>query len=160
MLVCIGCSSSGAPAAFVDAAVDAIDAEPPSAVTAEARFGATVAPFDRAFYGASEGTLYIEVHAGGSAECPTMTSPTPDRTLVIAGLPSPFTSPRSYADGVRASLLDFKGTITKEPILRATAVTATPRGSGATFVALDLDATYPGGSIAGYVYATHCASMD
>jgi hypothetical protein len=97
---------------------------------------------------------------GGAAGCPTATSPTPDRTLVIAGLPRAFSITRTYADGVRASLLDFKGTLTMEPLLRATAVTATPTGATDEYVAFDLDATFAAGRISGHVYATHCASMD
>lgn len=166
MLALVGCGSApttappstpSTPSTTTDAAV--VDASlPPHQLTAT--FGDTRAPFERAFYGVGAGKLHVEAIHGGDAACPTMSSPTPERTVVIAGLPVGFTGKLTHADGVRASLLDFKGTLTKEPILRATAVTATASASGVDFVAFDLQATYPGGTIAGHVHATHCASMD
>ena len=104
--------------------------------------------------------LHVEAVTGGDPGCPTSSSATPERTLVIAGLLQTFPAPRSYVDGVRATLLDFRATLTKEPVVRATAVTATPRASGDDYIAFDLDATFPGGRITGHLYATHCVTMD
>lgn len=168
LAVVIGCSSSSPPATANDAAVvDTATDTAPAPQSLSAKFGVTE-PFERSAFGlTSPGKslsktweLHVEAVHGGGPGCPTMTSATPDRSLVIANLPKDFTTTRTFADGVRATLLDFKGTLTKEPILRATAVTATPGSVSDTAVSFELDATFPGGTIAGHVYATHCDSMD
>lgn len=164
LLLLASCASPASPSPAVDAALEAaVDSALDAAVAGppiEADFAGVRAPFERAFYGVRDGVLHVEAHHGGSADCPTMTSPTPDRTLVIAGLPEGFTTTRTYADGVRVSLLDFKGTLTKEPILRATAVTVSEPSARADALGFTLDATFPGGSIKGVVHASHCPSLD
>jgi hypothetical protein len=165
----IGCSSgaSAPPAAVVDAGVETSDAPAPAPQTLTARFAITE-PFERSLFGLTSPAkstsktweLHVEAVHGGDPGCPSEMSATPDRSLVIAGLPKGFDTKRTYAEGVRATLLDFKGTLTKEPILRATAVTATPGSSSDAAISFDLDATFPGGTISGHIYATHCDSMD
>lgn len=156
----ISCASEPPAAATVDAGADVVVDAPLAPQSLEAQFGDVRAPFDRAYYGVRDGLLHVEAHHGGAPGCPTMTSPTPDRTVVIAGLSAGFVSPRTYSDGVRVSLLDFRGTLTKEPILRATEVTVTESSARPNAIAFRVAATLPGGTIAGVVRAEHCASLD
>lgn len=176
LLALSACASS--PAATSDAAVDtAFDNLVDTSTVCEAacrtqsleaQFGSVTAAFERSVFGitspakssSKQWELHVEAVHGGAPGCPSSTSPTPERTLVIAGLPRSFSAPRSYADGVRATLLDFKGALTMEPLLRATAVTAMPRASTDDYLAFELDAEFGGGRIKGHLYATHCASMD
>jgi hypothetical protein len=126
-------------------------------------FGARRATFDRAQHGrAGTDGLHVEAHFGGRPECPTMTSPTPDRTLVLSGVRATGDArAQTFADGVRATLLDFRGVLVSAPLLRATAVTVTPRAiDRGTRVALDLSATFDGGTITGTIVAPHCPSLD
>lgn len=152
--------------------------------TLEADFNGTTRPFERAVYGLSapsqtgsgEWEIYIEALHGGFMGCPNEASPTPERTLILSGLVIP-TGDRelSEADGLRATLLDFEGALEPdEPFVRATAVTITPAALDVCtecvgqappsdedgFVAFDLSATFPDGTISGRVYAVHCDSMD
>ena len=72
-----------------------------------------------------------------------------------------------------ASLLDFDGALLgNTPVSQATAVSITPTASSVCttcvgqgpdpsgYVALDMVATFPEGTIAGHIYATHCESLD
>jgi hypothetical protein len=148
--------------------------------TLSATFGAVTEPLARGVYGVDRDArgnpgVYIEAHDGGDPGCPEQTSPTPDRTLIISGLPLPVSgTPITEADGLVVSLLDFKGTLITSPLAKATASSVTftaadvcpacvgqPSPSDADgFVALDLSATFPGGTVSGHVYATHCDSLD
>lgn len=131
--------------------------------TLVATFGARTGPFDRAQHGlAGTDQVYIEAHFGGSPACPSMTSPTPDRTLVISNIHANGSmSVQTYADGVRATLLDFRSTFTSTLPLRATDVRVTPREvTRGLSVSYDFSATFPGGTIAGTFTAPHCASLD
>lgn len=134
-----------------------------------ASFGGKSAPIDRAQHGIERGdggtSLHVEAHHGGDPACPTQSSPTPERTIVLAGIASgraPATL--TEKDGVAVTFLDFKGDLLgATPLSRATKATvsvvaidsATPPG----WVALDLDATFAEGTIRGHLYATYCASM-
>lgn len=130
-----------------------------------ATFGDVTEPFTRAQLGLDrEGgrvvALRVEAHDGGDPACPTMDSPSPDRTLIIT-----FDVPEDGAARAptAVSLLDFAGTLTSAPIARATEATLTPRAvrlEGEPHVAFDLSATFEGGTIEGAVYATHCPSLD
>ncbi|MEC7519149.1 MAG: hypothetical protein VYE22_04750 [Myxococcota bacterium] len=136
-----------------------------AALDLTATFDGNTAPFTRAQLGLErEGdrvvALRVEAHDGGDPACPTMSSPTPDRTLIIT-----FPVPEGGAPmaPTSVSLLDFAGTLTTEPVARATEATLTPRAlrlEGEPHVAFDLDATFEGGAIRGPVYATHCPSLD
>ncbi|MBL8606370.1 MAG: hypothetical protein JNL38_03580 [Myxococcales bacterium] len=131
--------------------------------------GAKSGPLDRAQFGfnTTDGavpTVQVEAHFGGDPACPSQTSPTPDRTVVFANVPLA-KGVATEANGLKATLLDFKGDLTTEPIVRATAVKLTvvdfvsaPKAS--SYVAFDVEATFPGGSVKGHAYATHCDSMD
>jgi hypothetical protein len=118
--------------------------------------------------------IHVEAHEGGDAGCPTQTSPSPKHTLVLSGLPAPLPSAAlSESDGLTASLLDFDGALLElTPVTQATAVAVTPTASSVCtscvgqgpdpsgFVAFDLLATFPEGTVAGHLYATHCESLD
>ena len=152
-------------------------------LTLSATFGGTTRAFDRAFYGitaaavASSGApeLHVEATAGGGETCPTDSSPTPDRTLVVDGVPPGATAALDESSGVSVSLLDFTGELLPDaPIARATALSVTvafadvcvecvggaPPSDPDGAVALDVTATFAEGAAAGHVYAVHCDSMD
>lgn len=127
------------------------------------RFGARTATFERAQHGVeADGRLYVEAHAGGDPACPTMTSPTPLRTLVIAGLRVlPDGGASTFADGLRVTLLDFGGAVTTAPLERAHDARATARWvEPARLVSFQLSATFDGGTLSGGFSAPHCASLD
>jgi hypothetical protein len=125
------------------------------------RFGTRTAGFERAQHGrAGVDRVYLEAHSGGDPACPTMMSPSPRRTLVVSGV-RVGTAVQTEADGVTASLLDFTSELVSAPIVRATAVRVTPRAiNPGTSVSLEIDATFPGGTITGTVVSPHCDSLD
>ncbi len=147
-------------------------------MTVQARFGAVEAPFTRAQFGLTspaqggipEWGLHVELHAGGDVACPTQSSPTPDRTVVLAGLKLPLDAGQLYgADaGLKSTLLDFKGALVSVPFLRAreTSVLAGASracdtcASGEMYLSFELDARFDAGTITGHVYAEHCPSLD
>ncbi len=144
-----------------DAGVTPSDGGTVGPIALTARFGSATGAFDRAQHGTS-GTdrVYIEAHFGGDPACPTMASPTPRRTLVISGLRAT-TAVQTRADGVSATLLDFAGELTSAPLLRATAVTVTPRTvDRGVSVSVEFSATFEGGTVTGTFTAPHCASLD
>lgn len=128
-----------------------------------ARFGSRTAAFDRAQHGLEpDGGLYVEAHFGGDPACPTASTPTPDRTLVVSGLRlRPDGGALTEADGLRVTLLDFSGAVTSAPFVRAAAARATPRfvAPGA-LVSFTLEATFEAGTVTGGLAASHCASLD
>jgi hypothetical protein len=111
--------------------------------------------------------LYVEAHAGGDPACPSEQSPTPDRTLIISGIPAGSAGARyTHADGVRVVLLDFVGDLLSSPApARASTVelaiqaVATDSVQGA-FLSAVLTAGFDGGTVEGHVGATHCESLD
>jgi hypothetical protein len=126
-------------------------------------FGATRAPFDRAQHGLEgDGGLYVEAHFAGDPACPGPSSPTPDRTLIVAGLRWPGDGgPQTYADGVRVTLLDFAGNLSPNPFDRAVTVRAVARSvQPGVLVSFTLEATFDGGVVTGGFEAPHCASLD
>lgn len=171
---------SGTPTdapASVDAAVDAAAGGTCTGAcrttSLTATFGADVRTLDRAYYGitktATDATLHVEAYKGGGAGCPTMTSPTPDYTVILGKvlITAGGTSP--------GNLLDFTGDLLDGPLgAAATTVTlqaktldvcptcvgmpapADPDG----FAALDASLTFAAGTIVGHVFATHCDSLD
>ena len=137
-----------------------VDAGAGTALTA--RFGSATGGFDRAQHGVvgTDGVL-VEAHFGGDPACPTMSSPTPRRTLVLSGVRAGRPGVQTRADGVSATLLDFGGDLTSAPLARATSIEVTPRAidRGAS-VSLEITATFPGGTVTGSFVAPHCASLD
>lgn len=161
--ICARDPASAGDAGATDAAVIDGCTGACATTTLNASIGGHTGAFDRAQHGTS-GTdgIYVEAHFGGDPACPTQTSPTPARTLVVNGLRSAAAGTvLTEADGVTASLLDFDGSLTSAPIDRATAVRATARyvARGA-YVSFDLVATFPDGTISGGFFAPHCASLD
>ncbi|CAN0560658.1 unnamed protein product, partial [Laminaria digitata] len=138
--------------------------------------------FQRAYYGltspaqSSSGTweLHLEATSGGADGCPTEASPSPDWTLVLAGLTLPL-GRDPVVQGLSVSFLDFSGRfLTGTPITRSTtrsvqalAANLCPECVGMSapahpegLVSLNLQASFAEGSIAGQVFATHCDSLD
>jgi hypothetical protein len=146
-----GCGGSDNPSSSDAASADAADTT--TAVTATMQ---ATRVLDHAFFGAnSDGTLHVELDKGGEGVCPTMSSPTPEYTLVL-GLFDTFamTSP--------ATFLDYVGDMLGGPI-NASASTVTPSNifyAPGTTLAFDLAATFDAGTVGGHVYAAHCASLD
>ena len=150
-----------------DASVDAdtfATCEGECAQTAlSAEFGAVTETFDLAFFGVEpDGSLRVEIYGGAADECPTMDSPSPERTIVIPALLSPVDE---TPQDVTATLLDFASTLTDAPLTPASSATATPRAARlepleSAFVRFDFEASFEGGTIEGPVYATHCGSLD
>ena len=148
-----------------DAGADAPSGCPGScaATVLQATFGSRRGAFERAQYGVlASGRLVIEAHSGGDPACPTMTSPTPRRTLSLRGIRATAdATPQTGADGVTAVLFDFGGDLTSAPLLRATAVQVVPRAFLADgYVSLEVTATFPEGTITGGLFAPHCTSLD
>lgn len=135
----------------------------PQTTALQMTLGSRSAGFDRAQHGLDgETTLYIEAHFGGDPACPDSSSPTPDRTLIVANLPRvPDGGTLTSADGVRVTLLDFSGALTTAPLLRATTVRASPvEVKPGDWVSWSLEASFDGGSLNGVFVAPYCASLD
>jgi hypothetical protein len=121
------------------------------------------AGFSRAQHGvAPDGRFVVEAHEGGDPACPTLSSPTPDRTLVIANLRAwPDGGAVTFADGLRVTLFDFSGALTSAPLERAVSARATPRfAEPGQLVSFELEATFDGGVLSGAFAAPHCPSLD
>lgn len=179
-------SSGDAGIDAADAAADAADSGSSDCegecrlVDARASFGEASVDFERAFYGltgpgqsgSGEWEVYVEMYAGGADGCPQEGSPTPDQSVVIAGLPLPDTADQlDESAGLVVSMFDFVGSLTQEPLARAMGEAVTDfQGNVCTecdgddptgWVAFDLTAPFTGeDEIAGHVYATHCTSLD
>lgn len=150
--------------------------------TLQVELGAKAGGFDRVQFGytSPEHTvsggweLRLEAYAGGSPECPVEASPTPSRTLILSGVSLPEDeTPQTKEGGVSTVLLDYRGELTDEPILRASSLTLTPKAgsfcpgcaqdggaAAAQYFAFELDAQLPDGGISGQGFAAHCESMD
>lgn len=121
---------------------------------------ATDRTFDLAYYGVNTtGTLHVEVYKGMQPTCPTMSSPTPDYTLILGAVPVPTSTAVSTSPG---NILDYKGDLLGGPLGKAaTSVMLTPVAYQAgMFIALDAMLAFDNGSAMGHVYATHCPSLD
>jgi hypothetical protein len=116
---------------------------------------------DHAYFGitAADNTLHVEAYKGGAAGCPTISSPTPEYTLVLGRVTRPTSTAPSSSPG---NILDYQGDLLGGPLgQQATTVTLTPvAASGDTFVAFDVMLTFPAGTVTGHFYATHCTSLD
>ncbi len=138
--------------------------------------------FQRAYYGltspaqssSGEWQVHLEATSGGADGCPTESSPSPDWTLVVAGLTVPV-GPQAVTDGISVSFLDFSGRfLSGAPITRSTQRAVSVRAAnlcldcvGRTapahpdgLLSLDLQASFAEGTISGQVFATHCDSLD
>ncbi len=146
-----------------------------------ATFGTATRTFDRAFFGLTSPQMsdsgaweiYIENGAGEDDQCPTMKSPLPDYLLLLAELPLATDDAGSVS--ATANLIDFEGALLPSAA-RAEAVSNTVTWSAydpciacaegseddrtTRMVAVDIEATFAGGSISGHSYATHCDSLD
>lgn len=167
----VSLDASAPDASHTDAAEapDAGCVGPCATLSLEATYGAKKASFERAQFGwdkqAGKVTgITTEAHAGGAPACPTQSSPTPDRTLVISGVKlGSVGKTLTQADGVAVTLLDFKATLTDKPLDKATALKLTVvalEGDAPERVAFDLEATFAEGTLVGHVFAEHCATMD
>jgi hypothetical protein len=124
-----------------------------------AMFGSTTRQLDVAYFGISGGaTLYVEAYGGAAAGCPTMNSPTPDYTLIFGNVPMPTSTAMVTSP---ANLIDFQGDLLTSPApMAATSVMLTPVAKNPNELALDVNLTFPAGTIAGHLFATHCDSLD
>lgn len=161
------------------------DADLPDATVAaplEAVFGAAREEASQAGYGLSapevEGgpwTLYVEAWEGGFTGCPTEASPTPRWTFILSGLEVDAAGELTTQGTLAGTVLDYRETLLGgEVFARAEAVTVEIReatlcvpcvGQAAPShpegrVALEVEATFPGGVVRGGLVATHCDSLD
>ena len=143
---------------------------------------ASSATFERAYFGLTSPAMserdrweiYVEASAGGDGLCPTEDSPTPDRLLILAGLPVPESMAESTDPGLALTFLDFEGSFLSEgPLSRATSISVAARAAnpcvecaeggaaeGERLIALTIDGSFAEGPGQGRVYATHCDSLD
>ena len=112
---------------------------------------------DAAYFGVnSDGSLHLEMHGEASSGCPTESSPTPARTVVV-----PSVSTEIGSMSVSAILFDFEGALTDEPLLRSEAGTLELTSyTSAVSARATVELIFPGGAVAGVVVATYCESLD
>jgi len=128
------------------------------------------AQFGKSVADAAKETFRIEAHDGGDPACPSQSSPTPKRTLLLAGVPRGFPGTTfTKADGVSATFFDFADEqLEGAPLTKATAVTVTivaldvPSAppDGSAIVEIEVDATFAEGTVKGRVAATYCGSLS
>ena len=132
-------------------------------------FGGKTRVLARAQFGTEQGDagaqLHTESHLGGSAACPTQTSPTPDYTLIVTGIPRGAVGRKlAKGDGVTSAFFDFKGDLGLPALTKATSVSVTVIGEDPTtppkWVAFDVEATFSEGTVKGHAYAEYCASLS
>lgn len=129
-----------------------------------ARFGAVTEPFTLAYFGRNmDGSFHVEIY-GDPAEqaCPSMNSPAPGRSLILAGFASPVAAEHPLGSAV---LFDFSGTLTDMLLLRfergtQNGLSWSLDGDAADEMNVEVDITFPGGTVTGRFYATHCQSLD
>ncbi len=136
----------------------------------EAAFGAKKGSLDRAQFGTSEAdggaeSMHVEAHFGGATACPDENSPTPDRTLVVSGVPRASVGKSfSRADGISAAFFDFKNDFDLPPLTKASSVVvkviAEDGAPTPAWVAMDVEATFPEGTVTGHIYAEFCDSLS
>jgi len=153
-------------AVAIDAAIDAAPGGLPTtctgacATTSLTAMISSTRTFDLAYYGVNAtGTLHVEVYKGMQPGCPTMSSPTPDYTLILGAVPAPTSTAMTTSPG---NVLDYQGDLLGGPLGKAaSSVMLTPVAYQAgTFLALDATLAFDPGTATGHVYATHCASLD
>lgn len=134
-------------------------------------FGGKKRTLVRSQFGTQQGDggteLHTESHLGGDPACPTMSSPSPDYTLIVTAIPRGATGQKlSQNDGIKAVFFDFKGDlglaapsgISKSLSVNVTVVAEDPATPPA-WVAVDVTAGFTEGSIAGHLYAQYCQSL-
>lgn len=112
------------------------------------------------------GGLYVEVVQGGDGACPTETSPTPDRMLVLKAFPDG--SPgqiATEAGATTATFLDFVGDqLTEAVFVKAKSfkvtIAAKDFQASPAWLAIDVEATFDEGTVTGHAFAEHCDSLD
>ena len=162
----------GTPDAGVaDAGMARCDGGPCVATLLNGVWGAHQVVLDVAYLGLEPGDagtfLYVEAYRGAAAGCPEMSSPTPDQTLIVSGIPvsAPGTV-LTHSDGVHVTLLDFRGDLFMSAApQRASTVALNVRDVEAApdraFVVVELSATFAdAGTVTGIFAATHCTSLD
>ena len=137
---------------------------PTKKTSVDATLNQVVRTLDESQYGVTKAddTFFIETNEGGILECPE--KETPKRKLIVRDVPrgAPGTQ-FTKADGIGVSLIDFTGDqiTTQNPSTTASAVTVTIVEIAAdASVELELDATFPEGTVKGRIYSVHCAGMD
>ncbi|HEY5923751.1 MAG TPA: hypothetical protein VIV11_18845 [Kofleriaceae bacterium] len=157
-------SACGSPAGGGDAGVDTPGVDDDACQGACSQTSVTAMfqvtrMLDRAYFGNTFDTnnLRIEAYAGAGAGCPTMSSPTPDYTLIVAEV-----SPDKPPNMATANILDFEGDLLGGPLgLAATQVRVMRTSYQAdTLVVLDVMLTFSTGTVMGHIYATYCDSLD
>lgn len=126
--------------------------------------------------------IYVEALQGGFSGCPEELSNAPEYTFIVSGLPI-VTGGEELSNEthqLNAILFDYQGDLVPDPPFRTTAtdVRITARttsvctdcvGMGSSmmgnsdpggFVSLDIEATFPEGTVSGTLYAEHCNSLD
>lgn len=151
------------------AGADAGGLTPTGATALEVTVGAVKRTASRAQFG-TDGSgagrkLHIEAHEGGDPACPTEGSPTPKRTIIVAGLPASAAPGASFtkADGIAVTVIDFTGDQLPDEggIGRTSAATVTVVAiDGERSVEIAVDAELEGGSVVGRAYATYCESLS
>lgn len=155
-----------------DGGADLLDGAAPPADTAKTSLEVEVNGVTRTLTRAQFGTdgagaeqqLHVEAYQGGDPACPDEDAPTPNRTVVLAGVPGVAEPGDVFteADDVAFALLDHTGDqLPAKPIASATAVKVTVvKIDVPTSVELEVEATLEGGGrAAGRLFATYCESM-
>ena len=160
-------SATDAPGSATDGAPSACSgACKTTALTAD--FGGKKRVLVRAQFGTKQGgvTLYhTESHLGGSAACPTQSSPTPDYTLVVSAIPRGSKGKKlSDRDGITGGFFDFKGDLGLPPLTKAVTVYLTvvdeDPATPPKWVAIDVTAGFREGEVKGHLYAEACPSLN
>ena len=116
---------------------------------------------DKSYFGinSDDDTLRVETYRRAGTGCPTMSSPTPDYTLIIGRLPKPTGTGALESP---ANILDFRGDLLGGPLgVAATMRTITPTAfDDRMLIALDVMLTFNEGTVMGHLYATYCGSLD
>ena len=127
---------------------------------AVAMFGAGILPFERAYYGLTDGpatdTLHVEAYSGGEEGCQPAAA---DATLVIDVVQIP-TDLVPYTTG--AGLVDLTGfLLTDQPTASTSDARITPSAwVDGEAIAIDVSATFTNGTVIGHIHAVHCPAMD
>jgi hypothetical protein len=173
-------SSSSSGGATDDAATSSdsatsTDAPPASGTTSvEADIGNVTQTLDRAQFGTETDRMgteraHVEAHLGGDTACPSAdpdaaAGAQPNYTFVVSNIPrgavgESFTK---AADGVTGAYFDFVGDqlTGAKPLSQATAVKVTIVATSATKFEIDVEATFPEGTVKGRIAADYCESLS